>query len=242
MKKVFITGGSTGIGLELSKIYHERGWRVGVCSRDLSKLSPEFREVYSCYELDVVDATALKDALFDFGAEGLDLVVANAGISISTRERVPSAEDSKRIIDTNVVGVLNTFLPAIEIMKKQGYGHLVGIGSVAGMIGLPGKPVYSMSKAAVNTMCEAMSVDLAPLNIQVTCIAPGFIETELTKGNKHPMPFLMSGEKGAQKIFRAIEKGKELYIFPWQMKWMILILQKMPRFLYRFLMRTFYRF
>jgi short-subunit dehydrogenase len=115
-------------------------------------------------------------------------------------------------------------------------GHLVATASVAGFMGLPGAGAYSASKAAVLKLCESYSLDLKKFGIHVTAIAPGFIDTPLTQKNNHKMPFLMSSEKAAHLIKRAIEKKKVLYVFPFRMKIVVTILDKMPRSLYRLIM------
>ena len=113
---------------------------------------------------------------------------------------------------------------------------MVGTASVAGFVGLPGASAYSASKAAVISLCESYALDLKHLGIKVTAICPGFIDTPLTKKNDHDMPFLMSVDKGARKIKKAIDKGRNLYVFPWQMALVMHILRRLPRFMYRFIM------
>lgn len=236
-KSIFITGATTGIGFELAKLYVKEGYRVGVCGRDLTKLPDPYRSRFECYELSVTDEQALKEAIVDFHHKGgLDIVMANAGISHGSKSKLPDFKVTKQIIDINVYGVLNTFAPAISIFAQQGHGHLVGTASVAGFVGLPGASAYSASKAAVISLCESYALDLKHLGIKVTAICPGFIDTPLTKKNDHDMPFLMSVDKGARKIKKAIDKGRNLYVFPWQMALVMHILRRLPRFMYRFIM------
>jgi len=140
------------------------------------------------------------------------------------------------IIDINVKGVLNTFEFALELMLPKKKGHLVATASVAGFMGLPGAGAYSASKAAVLKLCESYSIDLKRSGINVTAIAPGFIDTPLTQQNNHKMPFIMSSDKAARLIKRALEKKKVLYVFPLRMKIIVAILDKMPRSWYRCLM------
>jgi len=164
------------------------------------------------------------------------MMIANAGRSHGSKSKTPNFQTSRDIMDTNVIGVLNAFEKAVEYMMKQKNGHLVAIASVAGLVGLPGASAYSASKAAVLKLCESYALDFPKLGIDVSAIAPGFIDTPLTRKNDHPMPFLMPVEKAGKLIMRAIEKKKVYYIFPWQMKCVILIIEKMPRFLYRKIM------
>lgn len=239
---IFITGGTTGIGLALAKLYLEEGHRVGVCARNLEKFPSEIRNKYKllkCYQVDVVNREELRAAIFDFagGERGdLDIVFANAGRSVGAKSKTPQFSVANNIIDINVKGVLNTFEPALELMTPKKKGHLVATASVAGFMGLPGAGAYSASKAAVLKLCESYAIDLKRVGINVTAIAPGFIDTPLTQQNNHKMPFLMSSDKAARLIKNAIEKKKVLYVFPFRMKIIVALLEKMPRSWYRRLM------
>ena len=233
---LFITGGTTGIGWAVAKLYLEEGHRVGVCGRNLEKL-PEESKSYpslSSYEVDVTDPLALKKAIEDFSKDGLDIMFANAGRSHGSKTRRPDFEVSRDIINININGVLNAFGPAVEIFEKQGHGQLVATASVAGYVGLPGASAYSASKAAIIKLCESYNLDFK--NIQTTCICPGFIDTPLTQKNDHSMPWLMSLDKGAQIIKKAIEQKKAIKTFPWQMRFVVTFLKIIPRACYRFIM------
>jgi len=234
--KIFITGGTTGIGLSLAEAYLKEGHRVGVCGRDLGKLPEDFLQKYPkshAYKVDVTNKDEVFAAVEEFASGQLDLMIANAGRSEGSKPSWPDFDVYHNIMDVNVKGVLYAFEAALNIMKKQGRGHLVSIASVAGFVGLPGAAAYCASKAAVLRLSESMAIDLGPQGYDVTAICPGFIDTPLTKQNKHPMPFLMSAEEGAQRIKQAIAQKKVMYIFPFRMKIIITILDKMPRFLYQ---------
>ncbi len=241
---IFITGGTSGLGLDLALEYLSRGNRVGICGRDLSKIPQEILEKYQknkkllfCYTIDVVDLISLKKAILEFSQGQLDIMVANAGISIGHKTALPDFEFARKIIDTNVVGVINSFEVATEIMIQQKKGKLVAIASVAGMIGVPKAAAYCASKAAVLKFCESLSIDLDPMGIKVITIAPGFIDTPLTRKNNHPLPFVLSSPVAANKVFMAIEKNISFYVFPISMKIVIYFLYFLPRSLYRRLMR-----
>ena len=236
---IFITGGTSGIGLDLAKLYLEEDNRVGICGRDLSKLPNGIMEKYpnlKAYECDVTDKEKLSESILDFSKEGLDLVLANAGVSLGEKKDIPDFSGGRKLIDINVQGVLNTFEPAIDIMLKNKKGHIAAVSSVAGFVGLPGGAFYCASKAAITVLCESLGMDLKKYGIAVTCICPGFINTPLTDKNSHGMPWVMKSEKGARKIKKALDKKTKLFIFPWQMKILITYLNKMPRFCYRMIM------
>ena len=236
---IFITGGTTGIGLSLAKLYLEEGHRVGICARNLDKFPAEIKNKYKelkCYQVDVVNREELRAAIFDFANGDLDMIFANAGRSVGVKSKTPQFSVANDIIDINVKGVLNTFEFALELMLPRKKGHLVATASVAGFMGLPGAGAYSASKAAVLKLCESYAIDLKHSGIYVTAIAPGFVDTPLTRQNNHKMPFLMSSDKAAKLIKRALEKKKALYVFPLLMRIIVAILEKMPRSWYRRLM------
>jgi short-subunit dehydrogenase len=240
MRAVFITGGTTGIGLELAKVYQERGWKVGVCGRDKIKFDDNFvshRENVSFYAVDVANRDELKAAIADFSKSiGLDLMIANAGIGYKFKTKVPDFEYSYKMVNINFLGVMYAFEAALNVMIPQGKGQLVAISSVAGYNGLPGVSAYSASKAAVQKYCESLHLDLKQFNIHVTSICPGFVDTPLTQVNHHPMPFLVKAPKAAALIVRAIDKKKMIYAFPFVFAVAVRFLSILPRTWYRALM------
>ncbi|MBF0363525.1 MAG: SDR family NAD(P)-dependent oxidoreductase [Oligoflexia bacterium] len=260
---IFITGGTTGIGLALTKYYLNQGHVVGICGRNINKFYDVFPHIppnVFFYEVDVVNREGLQDAIEDFsrknahsgnGGNGkLDLVIANAGMGLPSKTIFPDFVVAREMIDVNILGVMNTLEVAMKLMGSDGCsasgsgsgsgGHLVVIASVAGFVGLPRTGMYSATKAFLLKLFESYAIDLKQHGFTFTAIAPGFVDTPLTRANKHPMPFLMSADKAAVLISKAIEKKKELYIFPWQMKVLILSFYHLPRFIYRGLMRAYF--
>lgn len=245
-KTIFITGGTTGIGWALATHYADAGYQVGICGRDAAKLPANFSADYPCitfYQTDVIEKQQLANTVENFiAAHGgrLDIMIANAGRSTGSKQQIPDFSVVENIIDVNINGVLHAFAIATQQFLKQTgpvKGHLVALGSVAGFIGLPGTAAYSASKAAVLTLCESFAIDFPQHGIAVTAIAPGFIDTPLTQKNDHKMPFMMSADKAAQLIKRAIDKKKPLYIFPLSMRLFITFAAVLPRAWYRGMMR-----
>src|SRR5574343_628812 len=147
--KVFITGGTTGIGFGLCELYLKEGHQVGICGRSLSKLPDGFREKYpnlKCYQLDVLDKGSFKRAIDDFSNGDLDLIIANAGISGRKDATLVDFGKASEILTTNILGVLNTFEMGLNEFLPKKKGHIVVIASVAGFVGLPWAPAYSASK------------------------------------------------------------------------------------------------
>lgn len=236
---IFITGGTTGIGEALAKRYALKGHRVGVCGRQRKNFEHNFSNFVSTssiqfYECDVGNRAQLKKAVNEF-CQGtpLDLMIANAGISMDDKKKIPNFDHALELVKININGVINAFEAALEHMLPCKQGHLVAISSVAGFVGLPNASLYSASKAFVTVLCESFSIDLKSVGIRTSAICPGFIDTPLTRKNKHPMPFLMGPDKAAQKIMWAIENKWELYVFPKRMNFIVTSLKYMPRWLYR---------
>ncbi len=235
---IIITGAATGIGKELTRLYLKEGHQVAIIVRNPQKAKNNFAadEIAQLhiYEADVCDEDAIRFAIEDFQKKmgSLDLLIANAGISMGVKSRIPNFERARQVFRTNIEGVLNCFQVVIPFMRAQKAGHLAVISSVASLNGLPGTGPYSASKAAVRLWAEALSIDLAADNIQVTSILPGFIKTPLTDVNPHPMPFLISAEQAAKKIQKAIHAKKVTYAFPWQMAIITRFLSILPRSLY----------
>lgn len=237
MKAVFITGGTTGIGMELAKIYAGKGWKVGVCGRERSKFEQSFetaRDNVSFYQVDVANRNELKAAISDFSKSiGLDLLIANAGIGYKFKTKIPDFEWSYKMVNVNLLGVMYAFEGALDVMIPRGKGQLVAISSIAGYNGLPGVSAYSATKAAVQKYCESLHLDLRQFNINVTTICPGFVETPLTSNNQHVMPFIVKAPRAAELIARAIEKKKMVYAFPFFFATLVRILGLLPRTWYR---------
>jgi hypothetical protein len=241
MQNIFITGASSGIGAALARRYAQQGATLGLLARRRDKLdalknslpNPERHHVYA---VDVTNHEALRDAAshFDHATGGAHIVIADAGISRGTlTEHYDDLRVFEKIIATNLLAMVATFSPFIEGMKqRQQPCRLVGIGSVAGIRGLPGGSAYSASKAAVISYCESLRVELHSSPIKVVTICPGYIDTPMTQVNKFAMPFLMPVEKFAEKAIAAIQRGDSYCVIPWQMAWVAKLLRLLPNYVY----------
>lgn len=238
MKRVFITGASSGLGEALARRYAADGAAVGLVGRRgqaLRELADSLPGSHHCYALDVRDRAALHAAAHDFlgRAGGIDVVIASAGISAGTL--TSEAEDYsvfQAILETNVLAMVATFEPFIAAMREAGGGTLAGIGSVAGVRGLPGAGAYSASKSAVATYCESLRVELAGSGIRVVAIAPGYVRTAMTRDNPYAMPFLMDADEFARRAQRVIARGASYAVIPWQMAIVARLMRCLPDAVY----------
>ena len=161
----------------------------------------------------------------------LELVIANAGVSGGVLGLENTTQSIRQIFDTNIYGVINTVLPAVEIFKEQQKGQIALMSSIAGFRGLMNCPAYSASKNFVKAWGEALRGALKPNNIKVNVICPGFVKTPLTDKNVFKMPFLMQPEKAALIIQKGILKNKGIIAFPMIMHFLIALLTALPRVL-----------
>ncbi|SNS11498.1 hypothetical protein SAMN06265795_10188 [Noviherbaspirillum humi] len=245
MKRVFITGASSGLGAALAREYARQGAILGLAARRGEALDALIAGLPNAqrhhrYALDVTDHAALAEAAADFLRRegGVEVVIANAGISVGTL--TAHAEDLpvfERVFATNVAATVATFTPFIAAMQRQAAAgnrdcRLVGIGSVAGIRGLPGAGAYSASKAAVIAYCESLRLECRASGVKVVTIAPGYIDTPMTRGNPYPMPFLMAPEKFAARAVAAIDAGVGYRVIPWQMGVVAKLLRLLPNALY----------
>ena len=237
----FITGASSGIGQALAWRYHQAGWRLALVARRTAEIEQWARaqgipaDRLRVYGADVGVTDSIVGAGLACIAElGLpDVVIANAGISVGvdTAERA-DLDVIARTFATNNIGLAATFHPFVLPMVTRGSGRLVGIGSVAGIRGLPGHGAYCASKAAVISYCESLRGELRASGVKVVTICPGYIDTPLTQKNRYGMPFLMQPADFAERACRAIEAGATYRVIPWQMGVVAKALRALPNWLF----------
>ena len=237
----FITGASSGIGQALAWRFYEAGYALALVARrasdmqswaDARGMDPQRLRIYAA-DVSVTDdiVAAGQRCLVELGVP--DVVIANAGISIGmdTADRA-DLDVMAHLFATNNMGMAATFHPFIRPMTARGHGTLVGIGSVAGIRGLPGHAAYCSSKAAVISYCESLRGELRASGVQVLTLCPGYIDTPLTQRNRYAMPFLMAPDVFADKAFAAIQAGRRYVVIPWQMGWVALLLRALPNALF----------
>lgn len=243
-QRVFVTGASSGIGNALARYYASHGAQLGLVARRkelLEELNADLGVDCVIYPLDVRDAASLERAAQDFIQRfGVpDIVIANAGVSRGTlTEHKEDITAFKAVLEINVLGMVHTFQPFIEAMRKAGTGSLVGIASVAGIRGLPGAGAYSASKAAAISYLESLRVEMAAHGIAVTTIAPGYIRTPMTDVNSYKMPFLMDVDVAAGKFAKAITCKRRFVVIPWQMGVMARLMRFIPPLLWDWAMKN----
>src|SRR3989440_853129 len=224
-KVVLVTGASSGIGRALAVELGRRGARVALTARRAEELLKAAEEVERAggralsLPADVRRVEEMKDAAARVRESwgGVDVLIANAGMSTTTFGAQLDAAEATDVISINVIGVVNSVAAVLPDMLARRRGHLVAISSLASYRGLPRSGAYSASKAAVSTFFESMRVDLRRSGIDVTVIHPGFIRTPMTANRKRKLPFLLEADDAACRILRAVERRARTYAFPWQL-------------------------
>lgn len=232
--KIFIAGGTSGIGLAIAEKYLEQGHEVAVCGRTEEKIAKIKKvEKLKIYKFDTYDREAFEMAVKDFSNGKLDIMIASAGNYSNSRTRKLTQEEAVNMLKVNISGTINAFEIAREIMLKNKKGHIAAISSVAALLEYPGASVYSKSKRVVINLCEAYREALSDFGIGVTAVIPGYIDTlklrELNNNDVSKKPFIISEEYAANIIIKSIEENKEKIIFPLKMKIIISILSVLPK-------------
>lgn len=238
-RNAFITGASSGIGEALARELGRRGWRVTLFARRGELLRTLVSELTAlgvdavAEEGDVLDADAVRAAVDRTAARwGIDMAIANAGVSVTMRAARFNLDDARRIFDVNVLGMLHLYNAVLPHMLARKSGHFAGVASIAGLRGLPGSAVYSSSKAAMQAFLEAIRAELVHEGIRVTTVNPGYVRTPMTDRNRFRMPFLMSAEEAAVVIANGLEAGKREIEFPKPMSLFMRAVRLLPNAIY----------
>lgn len=178
--RALVTGGASGLGLELTRLLAADGARVLVV--DLHEEAPgALPEGVDYLTLDVRSDEGWDRVRnhVEVAWGGLDLLLLNAGIAVGGRIEVASMEDWQRIIDVNLLGVVRGFRTFVPMMKQAGSGQIVATSSLAGLVHAPGMAAYNAVKAGVVALVEGSRAELAPFGIGVSAICPSFFRTNL---------------------------------------------------------------
>ncbi|MEO6219870.1 MAG: SDR family oxidoreductase [Ginsengibacter sp.] len=223
-KVIAITGGSEGIGKALTEVFLKNGAKVATCGRNKIKLETLSNDCATTSLLTLVADVSIQDDCKKFidqtieKFDGIDILINNAGISMRTLFRDTDLKTLKNVMDINFWGSVYCTKYAIEsIIERK--GSIVGVSSIAGYRGLPGRSGYSASKFALNGWLEALRTELLETGVNVLWVSPGFTASNIRNvalnesaqpQGESPMDEskLMSAEECARNIIDAIEKRK----------------------------------
>jgi short-subunit dehydrogenase len=256
-KVIAITGGSDGIGRALVDELIARGAKVATCGRNQDKLYDlQVKNPGLPLHTIVADVSIFEDCanfinstISTFG--GIDILINNAGISMRGLLQDLELDVLKKVMDINFYGtVYCTKLALASIIKNK--GTIVGVSSIAGYRGLPGRSGYSASKFAVNGWLEAVRTEMLDTGVNVMWVCPGFTSSNIrnsaldSKGNQHgesPMneEELMSAAQCATHILKAIEKRKRTLVLTFTGKRTVFMNKFFPRLADRLVRKFFFR-
>ena len=191
-RKAVVTGASSGIGEATVEALVREGATVaaGARRRDrLEALAEHLDGTVHPREVDITDEVAARGFVEDAASAmgGLDILVNNAGVMLLGPVAGADVEHWQRMINVNLLGLLYCTHATLPIMGEGGGGHIVNVSSVAGRQASLGSAVYNMTKFGVVAFSEALRQEVLHANVRVTCVEPGFVDTELQGHNEHPM-------------------------------------------------------
>jgi short-subunit dehydrogenase len=244
IRTALITGASSGIGAALARRLAAEGIAVALTARREDALRTLAGEIEaaggsaSVHPVDVSDPAATVAAVqaADDALGGLDLVIANAGVGSALWSGKLTWADCADVVAVNVAGATATLCAVLPRMVERKRGHLVGVSSIAGLRGLPKFAAYSASKAYLSTFIEALRADLRGTGVRVTDVRPGYVRTALTANNKG-MPFLITAEDAAERIWKAIRGRRSVITFPLPMAGGARIMAALPNPLFDRMMK-----
>jgi NAD(P)-dependent dehydrogenase (short-subunit alcohol dehydrogenase family) len=215
---VAITGGARGIGKATATALVRKGCRVAIGDLDLELAEGTAAGLGGgtvALALDVTDRASFTEFLEETERQlgPVDVVVNNAGIMPVTALVDESDDSIRRQLDINVYGVIVGTQLAIERMRPRGSGHIVNIASQAGKTAIPGIATYSSTKHAVVGVCEAVKAELRGSGVEVHCVMPTVVNTELTAGVSQKLIKPVEAEDVANEIVAALELGRfDVYV------------------------------
>ena len=227
---ILIFGATSGIGKALAETYLKEQHRLILTGRRkhlLQEIQQSYPDQVTIRRHDVRDyndTDIFFNELEDAG-ENLDIIIYNSGTGTPNYELEWDTE--KRIIETNLMGAVKVFTRAWKLFKKQGYGHLVAVSSVAGVRGNRHVPAYFASKAFLNNYLESLWLKgkRSKAEIYVTDIIPGFVDTDLALGKTF---WMAPVDKAVHQIHKAIKHKKRRAYITRRWRWVALILRILP--------------
>ena len=231
MSKAIIVGASSGIGLEVARLFIQRGWTVGVAARRLDLL-----QTIGAADVEQIDVTSADapDKLMQLVERlgGMDLFFYASGIGKQNRELTPDIELAT--VETNGLGFTRMIGCAYRYFAQQGRGHIAAITSIAGTKGLGPAPAYSATKAMQNVYLQALEqqANARKLDIRFTDIRPGFVDTALLNGTfRYPM--LMRPEAVARDIVSSIHHHRHVRVIDVRYRILTFFWRLIPNCLWR---------
>ncbi len=240
--RAVVVGASSGIGEAVARKLAREGYRVALLARRREALENICKEVNQqlgdsiavAYQHDVTKYDEVP-ALFQQVLRDLkqiDVFVYVAGVQHRFGFSEYDIEKEREMINVNLLGAMAWLGQVATLFERMGRGHIIGISSVGGDRGRVGNPAYNTSKAGLSTYLEALRNRLTRSGVHVLTVKPGFVQTELLKNA--PTTFgVISPEKLANDIWRAIRKRRQVIYAPKWWRLIMLIIRHTPSFIFR---------
>jgi NAD(P)-dependent dehydrogenase (short-subunit alcohol dehydrogenase family) len=243
VKHVLIVGGTDGLGLALVREYLGRGARVCVVGRDPEKLERALAGlrvagsggVVSGVVCDVTDIPSI-DAAFEAALSQLghiDLLVYCAGVMRPASSPEERLEGAAEMLEVNTLGAIHFLERGAEHLEAVGRGRLAAVGSIAGVRGRRGNPVYGASKAALHAYLDGLRHRLHPAGVGVTTIKPGFVRTRMLPEATPRFPPALPADDAARRIANGLDRGRDEFFVPWWWSLVAVVLRILPVTLYK---------
>ena len=237
MKRIIIVGATSGIGLELSKIYIKKGWKVGIAGRREEKLleiKKEYPTQVEYKQIDINNEKApflLQELITQLG--GMDIYFHSSGIGYQNPELKEEIENNT--VATNVLGFTSMVNSAFHYFKTKEKGHIAIISSIAGTKGLGVAPAYSATKRFQNTYIDALEQlsFIKKIPIYFTDIRPGFVATDLINGGEGLPLFILEANSVAKKIEKGLDTKKRRLTIDWKYKVLVFLWRLVPNWLWK---------
>jgi short-subunit dehydrogenase len=237
MKRIIIVGATSGIGMEVAKLFLQNNYLVGIAGRRkerLDMLKNEFPENCFTEVIDITQVSAAENLLkLIEQLGGMDIFFLSSGIG--SQNMTLNLEIELATANTNSTGFIRMTTATFNYFSQNGGGQIAVISSIAGTKGLGAAPAYSATKRMQNTYIDALEqqAKMRKLNIRFTDIRPGFVETDLLKNGKYPL--LMKPEKVAKSIFRAIVRKNRRTVIDWRYKILVFFWKMIPNCFWKIL-------
>ena len=211
-KVTAITGASSGIGEATAELFAKEGSKVALLARRADRLTELEKRIEADggealpIEIDITDHGKVEAAIAEINGQfgGLHHLINNAGVMLLGAVEGWDISQWRQMIDVNLLGLLYCTREALPVIRDSGGGHIVNVSSVAGRQATFGAAVYNMTKFGVTGFSEALRQEALNSNIRVTCVEPGFVDTELQGHNEHPM-VVEATEKMREEIGTLLE-------------------------------------
>lgn len=229
-KRIIIMGATSGIGLEVARLFHQLGHNIAIAGRRLQNLQNISAQLGNCpyAQIDITKTNApelLQELISRLG--GMDIYLHVSGMGKQNKQMDTAIELST--VETNALGFTRMINHAFHYFTNKGGGHIAAVSSIAGTKGMGVAPSYSATKRYCNTYMEALSQlsHMRDLNIAFTDIRPGFVDTELLSKDYH-YPMMMKAQPVAHDIVEGILSRKRIVTIDWRFRMLVFLWRLIP--------------